>query len=178
MTEAAEHACIPRIILTTIDTTSKQIIATIMPTTRVTVTPHDFCSSPLWRDIEWRPTLFSLPSPNSISSLAYSSPGVDAGVTSLKSTLQWLPIINRVRFILLRMTLEGCQAMPTTTTRIPIIALTCCLVPQADHGFPSPSLVTTFSQPLSPVDASSSLYSMYFQAVPFLFIYCLGFTSL
>ena len=52
MTEATEHARIPHIILTIIDTTDKQIIATIMPTTRVPVTPLDFCSSLLWRDIQ------------------------------------------------------------------------------------------------------------------------------
>ena len=73
------------------------------------------------------------------------------------------------------MTLEGCQAIRTTTasTRIPR-AFTCSLVPQAEHGFPSPSLVKTFSQPLSPVDATSFMYFMYFKCISNLFHFSLS----
>ena len=55
-----------------------------------------------------------------------------------------------------------------------MIAFNRCLVPQAEHGFPFPSFITTFSQPLSPADATSFMYFMCFKCISNLFHFSLS----
>lgn len=115
-----------------------------------------------------------LPSSNSFSCLAHFFPRMGARVIFLKSTLQWLPIINRTKSRLLTMAPGGSPSL----SRILIIACTRYLLTQTENDFPSPLLPGPPNhEVLLSLPSSYPLYVSHFSLSSVVVLYPCNFSS-